>query len=156
MQRLRDTIAPAGRHAVIPCRSKRLINDSSLVAESDLIVHPTPLRLTNAAHQLRTVLSNERSDSKTNERASPTLRIVGDPQAQVYGSSPFPTKPSQILSPREYKEQGSTFGPEVDVSRGRSLRSETKHDNAEPSFLARAADADETPNIRRNDHVPTV
>ena len=42
--------------------------------------------------------------------------ILTYPQAQVYGSSPFPTKPSQILSPREYKEQGSTFGPEVDVS----------------------------------------
>ncbi len=43
---------------------------------------------------------HERSDSHTNERTSPTLRIIGDPDAQIYTSSPFPTLPSHILQPK--------------------------------------------------------
>lgn len=75
---------------------------------------------------------HERSDSHTNERASPTLRIIGHPQAHIYASSPFPTKPSQILSPKVYDRQGSTFGPEVDVSNGREPQSETLDDVEDP------------------------
>jgi hypothetical protein len=71
---------------------------------------------------------HERSDSHTNERASPTLRKVGDPQAPTYGSTPFPTKPSQILSPKGYnKVQGSTAGAEFGVSHGQNPPGEAKH-----------------------------
>ncbi|CAD6578542.1 MAG: hypothetical protein ASARMPRED_008753 [Alectoria sarmentosa] len=75
---------------------------------------------------------HERSESHTNERASPTLRIIGHPQAHIYASSPFPTKPSQILSPQVYDGQGSTFGPGVDVSNGREPQSETLDDVEDP------------------------
>lgn len=91
---------------------------------------------------------HERSDSHTNERASPTLRIIGDPQAQIYASSPFPTKPSQILSPKVYDGQGSSFGPRVDVSNDRGPQSETENDIRDPlntgtsytQFRSRSAD----------------
>lgn len=56
---------------------------------------------------------HERSESHINERASPTLRIIGDPQAQIYASTPFPTKPSQILSPKLYDGRGASSGPGV-------------------------------------------
>ena len=75
---------------------------------------------------------HERSESHTNERASPTLRIIGHPQAHIYASSPFPTKPSQILSPQVYDGQGSTFGPGVDVSNGREPQSKTLDDVEDP------------------------
>ena len=71
---------------------------------------------------------HERSDSHTNERASPTLRIIGNPQAQIYASSPFPTKPSQVLSPKVYDGQGSTFGPGVGSSNEREAEGETRDD----------------------------
>lgn len=71
---------------------------------------------------------HERSDSHTNERAPPTLRIIGDPQAQIHASSPFPTKPSHILSPKVYDGQGSTIGPSLGVSNGREPQIETKND----------------------------
>ena len=46
---------------------------------------------------------HERSESQTNERISPTLRLVEDLDVPIYGGSPFPTKPSQILEPtRQY------------------------------------------------------
>ena len=75
---------------------------------------------------------HERSDSHTTERASPTLRIIGDPQAEIYASSPFPTKPSHILSPKEYDGQLSTFGPGVGASNSREPQSETENDNEVP------------------------
>lgn len=71
---------------------------------------------------------HERSDSHTNERVSPTLRIIGNPQAQIYASSPFPTKPSQVLSPKVYDGQGSTFGPGVGASNDREPQGETRDD----------------------------
>ena len=46
---------------------------------------------------------HERSDSHTNEQSKPTLRIIGDPGAQVYSSTPFPTHPSHILPPKKGK-----------------------------------------------------
>ena len=52
----------------------------------------------------------ERSDSHTNERGSPTLRVVGEPQESIYGRSPYPTKPSQILLPSgQYSQQQLAF-----------------------------------------------
>jgi hypothetical protein len=44
---------------------------------------------------------HERSDSQTNKYASPTIRIVEDPDAQIYSKTPFPSHPSQILPPRK-------------------------------------------------------
>ncbi|MCJ1472895.1 hypothetical protein MMC13_001544 [Lambiella insularis] len=54
---------------------------------------------------------HERSDSHANEIAAPTLRVVGDSNAKVYASTPFPTTESQVLSPR-----GRTFDHGVSVS----------------------------------------
>lgn len=71
---------------------------------------------------------HERSESHINERASPTLRIIGDPQAQIYASTPFPTKPSQILSPRLYDGQGSSSGPGVGGSNDWEPHSKTRND----------------------------
>ena len=62
---------------------------------------------------------HERSESHVNERASPTLRIIGDPHAHIYASSPFPTLPAHILSPKstEASSQGLVFEDEdEDVS----------------------------------------
>lgn len=87
----------------------------------------TPQRPSKGSPPRRAAL-HERSDSHTNERASPTLRIIGDPQAQIYSSSPFPTKPSQVLSPKVYDERGSTFGPGVGVSNNRETPSGAEND----------------------------
>ena len=43
---------------------------------------------------------HERSNSHANEIAKPTLRVVGDSDAKIYASTPYPTVESQILSPR--------------------------------------------------------
>lgn len=59
----------------------------------------------------------ERSDSHANERTSPTLRLIGDPNARIYTSSPFPTLPSQILSPKSNNDGGQGLFEDVeDVS----------------------------------------
>lgn len=57
----------------------------------------------------------ERSDSSTNERASPTVRLISDPHAQIYSSTPFPTHPSHILAPKSIKPSGAVL-EEVGVS----------------------------------------
>ena len=75
---------------------------------------------------------HERSDSHTNERTSPTLRVIGDPQAQIHASSPFPTKPSQILSPKGYNGQGSTFGAGIGASNSGQQYSVTENDDEDP------------------------
>ena len=58
---------------------------------------------------------HDRSDSSTNERASPTVRIIGDPHATIYSSTPFPTHPSHILSPKTTGPSGVVLD-EVGVS----------------------------------------
>lgn len=75
---------------------------------------------------------HERSASHTNERASPTLRIIGDSQAQVHASRPFPTKPSHILSPKVYDGQGSKFGPGLGGSNDWEAQSGTKDYTGDP------------------------
>ena len=55
---------------------------------------------------------HERSDSHANEVAAPTVRVVGDSDAKVYASTPFPTHESQVLSPRGRK----VFDHDVSVS----------------------------------------
>lgn len=52
---------------------------------------------------------HERSDSHNNERNSPTLRSVGEPEAHVYTTSPFPSLPSHVLSPKGGGRQGLVF-----------------------------------------------
>jgi len=50
------------------------------------------------------------SDSHANEQATPTLRMVGHPEASVYDTNPYPTKPSQVLPPGgQLPPQGSPF-----------------------------------------------
>lgn len=71
---------------------------------------PRPLRHSPPRKPL-----HDRSDSSTNERASPTLRIIGDPQATIYTSTPFPTHPSHILSPKTTRPSGAVL-EEVGVS----------------------------------------
>ena len=71
---------------------------------------------------------HERSDSHTNVRASPTLRIIDNPQAHIYASSPFPTKPSHIFSPKEYDGQASTFEPGLGASNDLEPQSDTGDD----------------------------
>ena len=71
---------------------------------------PRPLRRSPPRKPL-----HDRSDSSTNERASPTLRMIGDPHATVYSSTPFPTHPSHILSPKSTRPPGAVL-EEVGVS----------------------------------------
>lgn len=60
---------------------------------------------------------HERSDSHNNERASPTLRPVGEPEAHIYSTSPFPSLPSHVLHPKGGGRQGFVFeDDEVGVS----------------------------------------
>ncbi|KAL8952563.1 MAG: hypothetical protein Q9222_001517 [Ikaeria aurantiellina] len=49
---------------------------------------------------------HERSESEANERTSPTSRTINDPQDSFYKSSPYPTHPSHILSPRHASRPG--------------------------------------------------
>ena len=65
---------------------------------------PRPLRHSPPRRPL-----HERSESSTNERTSPTLRIIGDPHAPVYASSPFPTLPSHILPPKSTSATGAVL-----------------------------------------------
>lgn len=60
----------------------------------------------------------ERSESHANQRTSPTLRLIGNPNARVYTSSPFPSLPSHILSPKSNNGdgQGLVFEGVEDVS----------------------------------------
>ena len=68
---------------------------------------------------------HERSDSQNNEQARPTLRIIGDPGAQIYSSTPFPTHPSHILPP---KVSRSHVGPRwVGGSRVSDMDTPTPH-----------------------------
>ena len=57
---------------------------------------------------------HDRSNSQTNQYSGPTIRIVEDPGSDVYSKTPFPSQPSQILSPR--KKPGYAF-----ESRGRRV-----------------------------------
>ena len=50
---------------------------------------------------------HERTDSQANRRPPPSLRVVGQPEASIYDTTPFPTKPSQVLRPsREKRGRG--------------------------------------------------
>lgn len=52
---------------------------------------------------------HERTESHANERATSSLRMVGEPEANVYGASPYPTKPSQVLPPNDAPSSNQEF-----------------------------------------------
>lgn len=116
---------------------------------------PSPQRPPRGSPARRAAL-HERSDSHTNERASPTLRMVGDPQAPIYGSSPFPTKPSQILSPKGYNNvQGST-GAEFGVSHGQDPPGETTRLIEDSSNVATFQSRKRSDDNEENHDVPST
>lgn len=71
---------------------------------------PRPLRRSPPRKPL-----HERTESSTNKQTSTTVRIIGDPHAQIYSSTPFPTHPSQVLAPKSTKPSGAVH-EEVGVS----------------------------------------
>ena len=58
---------------------------------------------------------HERSNSHANQISSPTLRVIGDSDAKIYASTPFPTESSQILYPNG-RGRGAVFEDQVSVS----------------------------------------
>lgn len=93
---------------------------------------------------------HERSESQTNVRS---LRLVGEPQAPIYGS-PFPTKPSQILSPKGYNAQGSTVGAEPGVSPlGRNPPTENRQHVEGSSNLPIPPDGQRNRNSKQSDEM---
>ncbi|KAL9116347.1 MAG: hypothetical protein Q9187_007128 [Circinaria calcarea] len=58
---------------------------------------------------------HERSNSHANQISSPTLRVIGDSDAKIYASTPFPTESSQILYPNR-RGRGAVFEDKVSVS----------------------------------------
>ncbi|KAL6719603.1 hypothetical protein ACLMJK_001523 [Lecanora helva] len=90
---------------------------------------PRPLRGSPPRRAL-----HERTESQTNERS---LRMIGDPQAPVYGS-PFPTKPSQILSPPKGQD---VVGAESDFLHGsNSPRGSEVHSQVLPKSTTSSKD----------------
>lgn len=84
---------------------------------------PNPLRSSPPRQPL-----HERSDSHTNAVTSPTLRIIGEPGAPIYPSTPYPTHPSHILAP---KRQGFVFEDEDSVSPEDSPTDDLKQEHQE-------------------------
>lgn len=92
---------------------------------------------------------HERSESRNNERSSRMLRVVGDPDASSYETTPYPTKPSQILSPQPTRANHilapqpahATSGPPSPyemLARAQSRLSEHTRDTWTPSKATRA------------------
>ena len=76
---------------------------------------------------------HERTDSHANEVAAPTVRVVGDADAKIYASTPFPTTESQILSPRGRK----VFDHDVSVSSANQPTAATPQPPRTPSPISR-------------------
>ena len=74
---------------------------------------------------------HERSDSHANEILSPTLRVIGDSDAKVYASSPFPTQPSHILIP-DSRQPTVVFEDDHDVSAQRNPTTPEESGSANP------------------------
>lgn len=98
----------------------------------------------------------ERSESHTNERASPTLRMIGNPQAPTYGSSPFPTKPSHILLPKGYSDGASALQAPVDAPRGLNLPVEKEYDVGDFTSAATSHTARTRPEPKETDDASTT
>lgn len=62
--------------------------------------HARPPKSPSRSPQKRRPL-HERSSSRTNEIVTPTIRIISDPDTQVYSKTPLPSHPSQVLPPRK-------------------------------------------------------
>ena len=73
---------------------------------------------------------HERSDSHANEVTSPTLRVIGDSNAKIYASTPFPTQASQLLYP-DGRRPVSVFEDGVSVS-GRDDQIAASEDAPQP------------------------
>ena len=91
---------------------------------------PSPTRSLKRSPPRRPL--HERSDSHVNEISHPTVRIIGDAAAKVYASTPFPTQPSQILSPNGRKRR-SVFENTVSVSGGSHATATPKEQG--PQFI---------------------
>lgn len=76
---------------------------------------PSPSRSPRGSPPRRAAL-HERTESHTNEGAGSSLRIVGELEANVYGASPYPTKPSQMFPPSD-APSGQAFAHGSDSSR---------------------------------------
>ena len=74
---------------------------------------------------------HERSDSHANEILSPTVRLIGDSDAKVYASSPFPTQPSHILIP-DNRQPTLVFEDAHDVSPQRNPTTPEEIGSANP------------------------
>ncbi len=110
---------------------------------------PSPQRPPRSSLPKRAAL-HERTDSQTNERS---LRMVGDPQATIYGT-PYPTKPSQILLPKGYA--GPTVGAELSVSNDRRAPGETKEHIGNPESLPHAQGRKRSPGTIIADDTPST
>ncbi|KAL8791460.1 MAG: hypothetical protein Q9213_000077 [Squamulea squamosa] len=74
---------------------------------------------------------HERSDSEANERVSPTSRSPGESQDFPYKSTPYPTHPSHVLSPKKASRPGlvpKIFEDEEDAVLPRRPASEIEYD----------------------------
>lgn len=81
---------------------------------------PSPQRSPRHSPKRRPL--HERSDSQANERASPTLRLVREPQANLKNITPFPTHPSHVLLPKNGTSQD--LGPQVFEDEGEGFQTE--------------------------------
>lgn len=84
---------------------------------------------------------HDRSESSTNERSSPTVRLIGDPHAQVYSSTPFPTHPSHVLAPTSAKPSGAVH-EDVGVSEWHGPANVLGNSWAEEKYVRRAKSKD--------------
>ncbi|KAF2855002.1 hypothetical protein T440DRAFT_495651 [Plenodomus tracheiphilus IPT5] len=71
---------------------------ASVLSQAPKFPPPRPRSRSGNASPSRKPL-HERSHSQTNQRHGPTIRIVQDPDTDVYSKYPVPTEPSQILAP---------------------------------------------------------
>lgn len=115
---------------------------------------PSPSRPPRGSPSRRAAL-HERSESHTNERSLPTVRMVRDSQAAIYDSTPYPTKPSQVLLPKNaFAGRGPTPEREThgqNPGSGSTYDTEDQRDvaDAKGKGVAGREDEDAGPNTRR-------
>ncbi|KAL8771330.1 MAG: hypothetical protein Q9209_003235 [Squamulea sp. 1 TL-2023] len=92
---------------------------------------PRPLRRSPPRRPL-----HERSDSEANERASPTSRFSGGTQDYPHKTTPYPTHPSHILSPKKASRPGlvpKVFEDEEDAVLPRRPASDSEYNHQQDS-----------------------
>ena len=87
---------------------------------------------------------HQRSESRNNERSARMLRMVGTPEASTYETTPYPTKPSQILAPQPLHAGSGPPSPYEIVARAQSRLSEHTRDTWVPSKATRARKGEAT------------